>query len=90
MEKIKAFFASPHIQIALVTGFCIIAMSYISKHILSRSISYLHMALPPFLATLYECMLSEKEKVHPKLMKIHYWIAAILLATIAVILYYAL
>jgi len=48
MSKVKDFFKSPHIQIALATGFSIIVMAYFSKRILPRPIGYLPSAIPPF------------------------------------------
>ncbi len=61
MSKIKEFFRSPHIKIALATGFSIIVMAIFSKRILPEPISYLSLAIPPFIATIFELLL-EKHK----------------------------
>ena len=61
MSKIKVFFRSPHIQIALATGFSIIMMALFSKRFLSEPIGYLSLAIPPFIAAIFE-LLFEKYK----------------------------
>ena len=60
-QKLKVFFSSPHIQIALATGFSIILMAIFSKRILSEPIGYLSLAIPPFIAAIFE-LLFEKHK----------------------------
>jgi hypothetical protein len=84
MSKIKDFFRSPHIQIALAVGLSIIIMAYFSKRILPEPLSYLSMAVPPFIATIYEGF-SSKYK-NSKYFKTWYWITAIFIATAAVII----
>jgi len=54
MSKIKELIKSPHIQIALATGFSIIILAYFSKRIFPEPIGYLPLAIPPFIATIYE------------------------------------
>jgi len=56
MKKVKELLNSPHIQIALATGFSIIVMTYFSKRILSEPIGYVPLAILPFLATIYEAV----------------------------------
>ena len=84
MSKIKAFFSSPHIQIALATGFSIIIMAVFSKRILPEPIGYLSLAVPPFIATIFELLL-EKHK-DSKFLNPLYWVAAIFVVTTIVIL----
>ncbi len=86
MSKFKEAVNSPHIQIALATGFSIIVMAYFSKKILPEPMSYLSMAIPPFIATIYES-LAGKYKEH-KLLTTWYWITAILASTALIILLY--
>ncbi|MBZ0179281.1 MAG: hypothetical protein K8F36_08320 [Melioribacteraceae bacterium] len=83
MSKIKQFIKSPHIQIALATGICIIILAVFSKRILPKPIGYLPSAIPPFLMVIYEIVqikLKEKNKL-----KIGYWITAIFLSTAIII-----
>jgi len=87
MPKFKEYMKSPHIQIALATGFSIILMAYVSKRILSEQIGYLPLAIPPFIATIYEAVL-EKYKVS-KVCATWIWIVAIFMATGLVILFSA-
>ena len=84
MEKIKEFFKSPHIQIALATGVSIVIMAYFSKRVLSEPIGYLPMAIPPFIALVYENVLNKFKK--KKIATTWYWIAAIFIATIFIIM----
>jgi len=84
MEKIKEFFKSPHIQIALATGVSIVIMAYFSKRVLSEPIGYLPMAIPPFIALVYENVLNKFKK--KKIATAWYWVAAIFIATIFIIM----
>jgi len=77
---------SPHIQIALATGLSILVLAYVSKRWLPEPIGYLPLALPPFIATLYESLLSKYKE--SKLLKPLYGILAIIISTILVILFH--
>ena len=85
MSKLKDLLKSPHIQIALATGVSIIVMAYFSKRILSKPIGYLPAAIPPFLAVVYECILSK----YKKNAKTWFWVAAILITTAVIIIAYS-
>ena len=89
MSKVKDFFKSPHIQIALATGISILVLAYFSKRVLPEPIGYLSLALPPFLATIFESSLSGRYK-NSKICTTWYWIVAILGATVLVILFYTI
>jgi len=84
MSKIKKFSINPQIQIALATGTSIIVLAYFSKRVLPEPLSYLELALPPFVALLFETATKKKKKAawygRPL-----YGILAILLATVLVI-----
>ena len=84
LEKIIRFFKSPHIQIALATGVSIVIMAYFSKRVLSEPIGYLPMAIPPFIALVYENVLNKFKK--KKVATAWYWVIAIFLATALIIL----
>jgi predicted histidine transporter YuiF (NhaC family) len=86
MKKLKEVFKSPHVQIALATGVCIIAMAFASKRILPEPIGYIPLAIPPFLMTIYECVLNRYKD--SKVITTWYWIAAIFLTTALIIFYY--
>lgn len=86
MSKFKELIKSPHIQIALATGFSIIIMAYASKRLLPKPIGYLSLAIPAFIGTIYESLLNRyKDK---KFCTSWYWVVAILIATVLIILYY--
>ena len=86
MNKVKELFKSPHVQIALATGACIIIMAYASKRLLPEPIGYIPLAIPPFFMTLYEYFSNRyKDK---KIATTWYWVVAILLSTALIILYY--
>lgn len=84
MSKFKELIKSPHIQIALATGFCIIVLAYFSKRILPEPISNLLIAIPPFIASVFEILLGRYQE--SKLLKTWYWVVAVFAATALVIL----
>ena len=86
MLKIIELLKSPHIQIALATGFCIVIMAYFSKHVLPRQIGLLPMAFPPFVATIFESFLGKYKD--SRFLKTRYWIIAVLVTTLIVILFH--
>ena len=86
MQKIKELLHSPHIQIALATGASILILAYFSKRVLPQPIGYLPLAVPPFIATLYEALLQKYGRTGR--LKTWYCITAILLATAIVIVSY--
>ena len=77
---------SPHIQIALTTGASIILMAFFSKRVLAEPIGYLPLAIPPFIAAIHAGF-SDRYK-DSGIFKTWYWITAIFLATVIVILSY--
>lgn len=83
MSKVKEFFESPHIQIALATGISIIVLAYFSKRVFTEPIGYLPLAIPPFVATIYEAVLGKY--AGSKICTTWYWIVAIFAATALVI-----
>jgi len=84
MSKVKKFSINPQIQIALAAGTSIIVLAYFSKRVLPEPLSYLELALPPFVALLFETDTKKKKKAvwygRPL-----YGVLAILLATVLVI-----
>jgi len=84
MRKFKELIKSPHIQIALATGVSIIAMAYFSRRVLPEPIGYLPMAIPPFIALVYENVLNKNKK--KKIATAWYWVIAILVTTALIIL----
>lgn len=83
IDKFKEFLNSPHIQIALATGVSIILMAYFSKRVLPEPIGYLPMAIPPFIALVYENVLNKYKK--KKVATAGYWVIAIFAATALII-----
>ncbi len=88
MTKLKELIKSPHIQIALATGVSIIIMAYVSKRLLSEPIGYLSLAIPPFIATIYEAIFNKYKD--SKICTTWYWIVAIFIATASVIVIHML
>jgi predicted histidine transporter YuiF (NhaC family) len=86
MSALKKLIQSPHIQIALATGICIIAMAYFSKRILPRPIGYLPAAIPPFLMAIYEALLGRHK--NSRICTTWYWIVAIFITTALVIVFH--
>ena len=87
MKKLKELIKSPHIQIALTTGVCIIVLAYFSKRILPEPIGYLPLAVPPFIASIYEAFVAKHK--NKKIATTRYWVAAIFFSTALVIFIYA-
>ncbi len=61
VEKVKEYLAHPIIQIALAAGASIIILAYFSKRVLPQPLSTLELALPPFVATLFEALAKTRE-----------------------------
>jgi len=79
MSKIIDYFRSPHIQISIVTGLSILVLAFFSKRILPEPIGYLPLAIPPFIATIFESIYGKyKDR---KFATTWYWILAIIFAT---------
>jgi hypothetical protein len=88
MSKIKELLKSPHIQIALATGISIIVLAYFSKRVLPEPIDYLSLAIPPFIATVYEAVINKYKDSW--ITTTWYWVVAIFLATALVIGFHAI
>ena len=88
MSKIIELLKSPHIQIALATGISIIGLAYFSKRILPEPIGYLSLAIPPFIATVYEAVINKYKDSW--FCTTWYWVVAIFLATALVIGFHAI
>jgi hypothetical protein len=88
MSKLRAFFGNSHIGISIATGISVIVLAYVSKRVLPQPISYLELAAPPFLMTVYEVVIAKKKDAW--YCRTAYWIAAIFVATILVIVANAL
>ncbi len=88
MNKIKELIKSPYVHIALVTGFSIIVMAFVSKKLLPEPMGKLSLAIPPFLMVIYG-LLIERYK-NTKILTTWYWIVAILVATALVIIFHIL
>jgi tetrahydromethanopterin S-methyltransferase subunit E len=86
MKKIKELLRSPHIQLALVTGFCIILMAYVSKRMLAQPIGYIPLAIPAFIAGIYSALSNRYND--SKICTTWYWIVAVLLSTALIILFH--
>lgn len=86
MKKFKYLLKSPHIQIALATGVSIIVIAYFSKRILPKPIGYLPLAIPPFIASIYEFV--AKKYKDKKISTTWYWVTTILCATVLIIAFY--
>ena len=85
MSKFRDTIRSPHIQMSLATGSCIIVLAYFSKRVLPEPIGYLPLAIPPFITTIFEAVY--KKYKGSKICTPWYWIAAIFIATALVILF---
>lgn len=86
MSKFKELAKSPHIHIALATGFSIVIMAYVSKKILLEPMDTILLAIPPFFMVLYEIFAGSLKK--SRFFKTWYWITAILLSTSIIIFIY--
>ena len=86
MNKLTEIVRSPHVQIALATGACIIIMAFASKRLLPEPIAYIPLAIPALFMTFYE-LISTKYK-NEKISTTWYWIVAIFISTVLIIIYY--
>ena len=81
-SKLTNLLRSGHVHVSIATGLSIIVMAYASKRILPEPLSYLQLAFPPFLMTVYEALASKKK--YAKYAKSLYWVIGIILATLLV------
>lgn len=81
MDKPKKFNVHPRIQISLAAGASILILAYFSKKVLPQPLSYLELALPPFLATVYEAVTKNRKAA---------WISRHLVGVMAILLCTAL
>jgi hypothetical protein len=86
VSKIKELLKSPHIQIALATGFSIIILAFFSKRILKEPIGFIPLAIPAFIASVFETLLGKYGE--SKLLTTWYWITAVLLSAVITIFIY--
>jgi predicted histidine transporter YuiF (NhaC family) len=84
MKKFAEIVSSPHVQLALSTGICIIILAYFSKRVLPKPIGYIPLAIPPFIATLSEYIIKKYEG--SKISTTWYWIVLIFFSTLLVII----
>jgi hypothetical protein len=89
MSKIKDFFKHDEIKIALMLGFCIILLAYVSRRILHVEFSYLDHAMPGIVVLIFES-LKQSKKIDPKYLRVLYWNLAILASALIVILFHLL
>jgi predicted histidine transporter YuiF (NhaC family) len=83
MSKFKELIKSPHVHIALATGFSIIIMAYVSKKILPEPMGSIPLAIPPLLMVLYEALLGRYK--NSRICTTWYWILAIIISTALII-----
>lgn len=76
IKKLKEFFKSSHVQIALATAVSIIAIAYFSKRVLPEPIGNLPAAIPPFIALIFEAVLNKYK--NKKIATTWYWVVAII------------
>ena len=61
MKTIKEFFAHPIIQMALVLGAITIILAYYSKRVFEEPLRNWELALPAFLATLFQGLAASRK-----------------------------
>ena len=61
MKTIKDFFAQPMIQMALVIGVSTILLAYFSKRVFAEPLRNWELAIPAFLATLFQGLAASKK-----------------------------
>ncbi len=86
MSTLKELIRSPHIHIALAAGVSIVVLAYVSKRVLAEPIGSLVLAIPPFLATIFE--VARRRFKGSRICTTWYWIVAIFVATGLVILFH--
>jgi len=84
MGKVADFFKNQHIQIACVTGACIIILAYFFKRIMHEPVPNLAAAAPGFIFAIAEGVMVKVKK--GILSKVETWSILVLLVTAAIIL----
>lgn len=88
ITSVKDFFRSGHIQMALALGLSIIVLAYFSKRVFDTPIRPLYLSITSLIMAGYEAVANQKKYRH--LAKTTYWVPAILLATLIIILIHAM
>jgi hypothetical protein len=88
MGHIRDLIRSGLIHVALALGFSIIVFAWFSKRVLPEPIPNLYLAIPGFLALGYETVdqMTGKKRIPEPLTRSFYWVVAILLSTLFIIL----
>ena len=83
MGRLGRVFGSGHIQVALATGISLVLITYLSRRVMSRPVPDFWLAAPPLLMALYEGV--SKSRGGTWYARASTWVAAIALATIAIV-----
>jgi predicted histidine transporter YuiF (NhaC family) len=86
MKNLRIILNSPHIHLALTTATCIIVLTFVSRRMLPEPVGYIPVAIPPFVATLFESLKSKYKT--SRFTRTVYGILAIFLSTLIVIIWH--
>ena len=86
MAQFKELIRSPHIHLAIATGFSIIVMAWFSKHVFTQPIGFLGTVIPPFLMTVYEIVRHSYPESRINVSWI--WVVGIFVMTAGIIVWY--
>ena len=84
MSTFKELIKSGHIHVALALGISIIVLAYVSKRVLPVPIRPLYLSVTSLIMAAYEAAANLKK--YERFAKSIYWVIAILLATVVIIL----
>jgi len=86
MSKIKELLKSGHIHVATALGISIIVLAYFSKRIMPEPLEPIYLSITSLIMLGYEVVVGMKK--HKKLEKSIYWVMAIIIATIVIIIFH--
>jgi hypothetical protein len=85
MKKIIELLKSGHIHVATALGISIIVLAYFSKRILDEPLSYMELSICGLIMLGYETVVQSKKTTDAWFAKSIYWVIAIFLAMIIII-----
>ena len=88
MSKVKELLKSGHIHVALALGASIIVLAYFSKRVLDEPMRPIYHSITSFFMLGYETLIGTKKKT--RFTNSLYWVSAIIVVTVIIIIVHLL
>ena len=85
MKKLKELLKSGHIHVSLALGTSIIVLAWFSKRVLAEPLSYMELSICGLIMLGYETVAQNKKTANAWFTRSIYWVIAILIAMVLII-----